>query len=67
MLLWIIFDRFSGTFLAATKGVNAASTIFTQRMPFELGVYTDGAEVDVSAAPSEASGGFSIYYNQVAC
>jgi hypothetical protein len=61
------FDRFCGTFLAATNGANAASTIFTQRMPFQLGVYTDGAEVDAAAAPTEASAGFYIYYNQVAC
>ena len=61
------FDGFCGTFLVATNRAAAASTIFKQRMPFELGIYTDGEEVDAAAAPTEASVGFYIYYNQVAC
>ena len=49
-LLLHIVDRFRGTFLATTNGAAAASTIVMQRMPFELVVYTDGADVDAVTA-----------------
>jgi len=62
------YDRFCGTLLSGTTASAAATPVFTQRMPFEVGVFTDGAEIDTNAAaPAEASGGFNVFYTQVAC
>jgi len=60
-------DRFCGALLADADNAAAATTIFTQRMPYQLGVFTDGSEVGSAVGTNEQSGGFYIYYNQVAC
>ena len=60
-------DRFCGALLAGVTANAAATTIFTQRRPFQLGVHTDGSEVDTAAGVLEGDSGFYIYYNQVAC
>ena len=63
-------DRFCGALLASADNSAAASTVFTQRMPYQLGVFTDGSEITpagTAVGTNELSGGFYIYYNQVAC
>jgi len=59
-------DRFCGSTLNSIAGQNAGAAVLTQRMPYMLGVFTNGAEVDAANA-AEASKGFQIAYEQKAC
>jgi len=61
------FDRFCGSLFSVTDASTTGSTIFTNKTPFQIGVYTDGAEVNPSGPVSESSVGFYIYYKQTAC
>jgi len=44
----------------------AGTTVFTNKMPFQLGFVTDDTEVDTTPA-AELTKGFSIFYSQTAC
>merc|ERR1712050_415814 len=61
------FDRFCGSLFSTTDSSNTGITIFTNKLPFTVGVVTDGTEVNPSAPVSESSVGFYIYYKQTAC
>lgn len=63
------YDRFCGGLLVNTAGTTAG-TVYTNKFPFQVGVNTDGTELDTTAPPAigyERSGGFTIYYSQVDC
>jgi len=60
--------RFCGGFLSYISASTAAATVFTAQQPFTVGVYTDGLETDTTTSgTTEMSGGFNLYYSQVAC
>ena len=62
------YDRFCGSLLLSSPGSTDTSlnTIYTNKMPFQLGFYTDATEVDATSG-TEWSKGFCIYYKQTAC
>jgi len=63
------FDRFCGGALSSIAGPitgPAVPTVYTNKMPFQIGVVTDGTELDATDA-NEWSKGFYIYYSQTAC
>ena len=49
----------------------AAATVYNRMVPFQLGVHTDATEQALAPAADvgcdEASKGFNIYYEQMAC
>ena len=62
------FDRFCGTLMSVTNAGTSAITIYTNRMPFQVGVITDGSELnDPAPGTSESTKGFNLYYSQTAC
>ena len=62
------YDRFCGNFLNLDPTSSAIVTIYTNLVPYVLGVVMDGYEVDTRPGSStEYSKGFSIYYSQTAC
>ena len=61
------FDRFCGSLFSTTNAATAGATLFTNKQPFQVGVYTDGSELNPSGPVSESSVGFYIYYKQTAC
>ena len=68
------FHRFCGEILgigAAGAFPNAASTIITRMIPYQVGVYTDGFEQEkedgANTFIAEPSKGFNLYYSQTAC
>jgi len=61
------FDRFCGSLLLNAAGTTTTlNTVYTNKMPFQVGVYTDGTEVDATDG-TEWSKGFCIYYKQTEC
>jgi len=62
------YDRFCGSVLNLDSGTTTSATIYTNKMPYHLGVVFDGTELDAPPTPStEYSKGFNIYYSQTAC
>ena len=62
------YDRFCGNFLNLDPASSAIVTIYTNLVPYKVGVVFDGSEVDTRpGTSSEYSKGFSIYYAQTAC
>ena len=64
-------DRHCGSLLVYTTSpatLTTARTIYTNRMPFMVGVNFDGTELDEdSPAGTEWSKGFYLYYSQTLC
>ena len=59
-------DRFCGGILASQpQPSGTVSTVYTQKLPFNMFVNFDGTESDESA--TENSVGFYLYYAQSAC
>lgn len=62
------YDRFCGGIMRASAAIATVATVFTSKMPFHVGVVTDGTELDSPpATTTEYSKGFQIYYSQTAC
>jgi len=80
------YDRFCGGLLTSgnvctsmctsasastSPGGTTLKTVYSNKMPFQLQVFTDGTELDVddpsAAAGVEWSEGFRIYYSQESC
>lgn len=62
------YDRYCGGLLTSTDipSTTTSTTVFTARMPYQVGVVTDATEVDTANA-NENSKGFCILYEQIAC
>jgi len=66
------YDRFCGGTLALSSTITAA-TIYTNKLPFQVGVHFDATELDSAPPPTataqgyEWSKGFSLYYSQTDC
>jgi len=66
------YDRFCGGTLALSSSTTPA-TVYSNKLPFQVGVVTDGTELDSAPPPAptaqgyEWSLGFSIYYSQADC
>ena len=70
----VIWLRFCGAILTVDPAGSTPATpatVFNRMVPFQLGVYTDGSEMDLGAAAADqcdaASLGFNIYYEQMTC
>lgn len=62
------YDRFCGGSLNLSPPSSTPATIYTNKMPYMVGVVFDGTELDSPPATStELSKGFSVYYSQAAC
>ena len=62
------YDRFCGAVLNLDSGSTASATVYTNKMPFHVGVVFDGTELDAPPTTStEYSKGFNLYYSQTAC
>ena len=65
-------DRYCGNHLEAWNppspqtSSGASTTIYANKMPFQLGVVFDSTELD-TATGAELTKGFNIYYKQTAC
>jgi len=70
----INFNRFCGVLLSvgpAGSTPTTPATVYNRMVPFQLGFHTDATEVALAPAndvgADEASKGFNIYYEQMAC
>lgn len=62
------YDRFCGGLLVVINADSTAQvTVKTNKMPFQIGVVTDGTELDSASATYEWSKGFQLYYSQSSC
>jgi len=61
------YDRFCGGLFANTNAATTAATVYTNKMPFQVGVNFDATEVDAASSLTEKSTGFCLYYKQTAC
>ena len=61
------FDRFCGSLFSTTNGDTSGATIYTNKQPFQVGLVTDGSELNTPSSTSESSVGFYIYYKQTGC
>ena len=58
---WILFCKFSKELFMLGQ------TVYTNIEPFMIGVHFNGDETNPTTSTTEASLGFNIYYEQVAC
>ena len=61
------YDRFCGSLFSTSNAATSGATLYTNKQPFQVGVYTDGSELNTPSTTSESSVGFYIYYKQTQC
>lgn len=64
------YNRFCGVVFGFDPATATAATVLSRMIPFQLGVHTDGGELDTATAPASydlESKGFAITYTQVTC
>ena len=64
------YNRFCGVVLGFDTSSATAATVLSRMIPFQLGVHTDGTELDTATAPASydlESKGFAITYTQTSC